>query len=182
MRWITTYLSISCLSIDWELDPKFVVSLLLFGISVHLLRRFWAPVVVLLMVAIHAAVIGYVRSRVASLSDFQSTAIEIGQLRFQNVKQPESTYQLRLHAIVDPSKYYRGKELLTQTQMEIIESAEQMLRQVDPTWLADPSHKEVRERLMNVVLERLDEPVVQRVLITEWLRIPASSMSATPVL
>lgn len=149
---------------------------------VKFVRRFWAPVVVLVMVAIHAAVIGYVRSRVARLSDFQSTAVEIGRLRFQNVQDPKWTYQLQLHAVVDPSTHFRGKERVTQTRMEIIETAEQMLRQVEPTWLADPAHKEVRERLMNVVLQKLDEPLVQRVLITDWLRLPASPPGASPIL
>ncbi|WP_250928814.1 hypothetical protein [Aporhodopirellula aestuarii] len=143
-----------------------------------LLRRFWAPAVILLMVAIHAAVIGYVRSRVARLSNLESSAIEIGRLRFQNVNDPDMIYQLHLHAVVDPTRHFRGEQRLTQTQMEIVESSEQMLRQVEPAWLADPSQKEIRERLMDVVLQHLDEPLVQRVLITDWLRVPSSATSS----
>ncbi len=143
-----------------------------------LLRRFWAPAIILVMVAIHAAVIGYVRSRVARLSNLQSSAVEIGQLRFQNVNDPDSIYQLQLHAVVDPSRYFRGEQLLTQTRMEIIESAEQTLRQVELAWLADPAQQEIRERLMDVVLQNLDEPLVQRVLITDWLRVPNATGGA----
>lgn len=127
------------------------------------------------MVAIHAAVIGYVRSRVARLSSLESSAVEIGRLRFQNVNDPASIYHLQLHAVVDPTRQFRGEQALTLTKMEIIESTEQMLRQVDGAWLADPAHKEIRERLMDVVLQHLDEPLVQRVLITDWLRIPNSA-------
>jgi hypothetical protein len=148
---------------------------------VALLRRFWAPAIILLMVAIHAAVIGYVRSRVARLSNLQSSAVEIGQLRFQNINDPDSIYQLQLHAVVDPSRYFRGEQRLTQTRMEIIESAEQTLRQVEPAWLADPAQQEIRERLMDVVLQNLDEPLVQRVLITDWLRVPNATGGAAIV-
>lgn len=146
-----------------------------------LIRRFWAPTVILVMVAIHAAVIGYVRSRVNRLSSLQVNSIEIGRLRFQNVGEPNFTYQLQLHAVVDPSHHFRGEQALTLARMEIIESAEQMLRQVDVNWLADPAQKEIRERLMDTVLQHLDEPLVQRVLITDWLRVPAGS-STTPML
>lgn len=145
-----------------------------------LIRRFWAPVVILVMVAIHAAVIGYVRSRVNRLSSLQVNSIEIGRLRFQNIGEPNLTYQLQLHAVVDPSHHFRGEQALTLARMEIIESAEQMLRQVDVKWLADPAQKEIRERLMDSVLQHLDEPLVQRVLITDWLRVPAGS-SMTPM-
>jgi hypothetical protein len=142
---------------------------------VNLIRRFWAPVVILVMVAIHAAVIGYVRSRVNRLSNLQVNTIEIGRLRFQNVGEPNFTYQLQLHAVVDPSHHFRGEQALTMAKMEIIESAEQMLRQVKVEWLADPSQKEIRERLMDTVFQHLDEPIVQRVLITDWLRLPAGA-------
>lgn len=139
------------------------------------LRRFWAPALILLMVGIHAAVIGYVRSRVARLNSIQSTAIEIGHLRFQNTAQPDHVYEFQLHAIVDPAKRFRGEERLTQMRMQMIEAAEQMLRQVDPAWLADPAHEDIREQLMGVVLENLDEPLVQRVLITDWVRVSAAA-------
>lgn len=147
-----------------------------------LLRRFWAPVIVLVMVAIHAAVIGYVRSRVARLSNLESSAVEIGRLRFQNVNDASSMYQLKLHAIVDPTRHFRGEQSLTQKRMEIIEATEQMLRQVEPAWLADPAQKEIRERLTDVVLQHLDEPLVQRMLITDWLRLPnaAGAVVDTP--
>ena len=140
-----------------------------------LLRRFWAPALILAMVAIHAAVIGYVRSRVARLSTLESSTVDIGRLRFQNVNDPTSIYQLQLHAVVDPARQFRGEQKLTLMQMEIIESTEQMLRQVDAAWLADPAQKEIRERLMDVVLQHLDEPLVQRMLITDWLRISNSA-------
>lgn len=160
--------------------PFFLIVCFYFPVSeseflVSLLRRFWAPAIILLMVAIHAAVIGYVRSRIGRLSNLESSAVEIGRLRFQNVHDPKSIYQLRLHAILDPARHFRGEQKLTQTQMEIVEATEQMLRQADPAWLADPAQQEIRERLMSVVLQHLDEPLVQRVLITDWLRIPNSA-------
>ncbi|MEM6981047.1 MAG: hypothetical protein AAF539_15405 [Planctomycetota bacterium] len=122
------------------------------------------------MVAAHAAVIGYVRSRVADLSDVPNAAYEVGQLRFQHAGEPDHVYQLQLHAIIEPTRRFHGERKLNQMRWPIIESAEQMLRQVDPAWLADPSHQDIREKLIDVVLQHLDEPLVQRILITDWVR------------
>ena len=62
--------------------------------------------------------------------------------------------------------------------MEIHEASEQMLRQVDPQWLADPTQAQIRSRLMTVVQKHLDEALVQRVLITNWLELPVPSADA----
>ncbi|MGB7328940.1 MAG: hypothetical protein WBD31_28935 [Rubripirellula sp.] len=141
-----------------------------------LLRRYWGAGLILLMVAIHAAVIGYVRSRVARLSGMETTAMEVGNFRFQSVEDLSTVYHFRLHAVLDPSKLHRGKERMSQMQMEIREASEQLLRQVDPKWLEDPTQTQIRERLMEIVLKHLDEPLVQRVLITDWLELPINAI------
>lgn len=132
-----------------------------------------------MMVGIHAAVIGYVRSRVASLGAMESTAIEVGCFRFQPVDDPSTVYHFRMHAILDPAKLFHGKERLTQMKMEICEASEQLLRQSDPQWLDDPTQVQLRERLMEIVLKHLDEPLVQRVLITDWLELPVRTIDVT---
>lgn len=148
------------------------------------LRRYWGVLLILMMVAAHAAVIGYVRSRISQLSAMESTAVEIGHFRFQSTTDKATVYQFRLHAVIDPSKLYQGRSRLAQMRIHIREDSEQMLRQMDPTWLADPTQTQIRERLMAVVLQYLEEPVVQRVLITDWLQVPATSsgplLSANP--
>jgi hypothetical protein len=139
------------------------------------LRRYWGAGLIVAMVIVHAAIIGYVRSRVARLSSPDTAVVEIGEFQFQPVGDPSKVYHFRLHAIVDPTKLRRGRELLAENRMEIIEASEQLLRQVDPLWLKDPAQTHIRDRLMKVVLEHLDEPLVQRMLITEWLELPVQA-------
>jgi hypothetical protein len=149
--------------------------------TVILLRRYWAAGLILLMVAVHALIIGYVRSRVDRLSNPVSNVVEIGQFRFQPVSDLNQVYHFRLHAMVDPSCRERGREKLLQKRWEILEDSEQLLRQVDPVWLSDPAQAQIRDRLMKVVLQHLDEPLVQRVLITDWLQLPVQTVvPATP--
>ncbi|XZE55210.1 hypothetical protein SH139x_001210 [Planctomycetaceae bacterium SH139] len=141
------------------------------------LRRYWVAGLVLMMVGLHAVIIGYVRSQVARLKNAQSTAITVGSFRFQPIRDPDQVYCFRLHAVLDPTRRNRGEERLEQLRLEIAESAEQLLRQVEPDWLLDPSHDEIKARLLEVVLGHINEPLVQRVLITEWLAAPASAIA-----
>lgn len=139
-------------------------------------RRFWAAGLILIMVAIHAAVIGYVRSRVARLNHLKSSAIEIGEFRFQPIAAMDKVVHFRLHAVVDPSKQFEGRERLMQMRMEILEESEQMLRTAEVAWLQDPEQDEVRSRLTDIVIKHMPGNLVQRVLITDWLEIPVESV------
>lgn len=144
------------------------------------LRRYWGAAVILLMVAVHAVVIGYVRSRVARLATAESTAVEIGRFRFQPIDDLSRVYHFELHAVLDPPKRHRGEQLLAQKRMEILEDAEQLLRTVELDWLADPAQVQIREQLMKIVLKHLEEPLVQRVLIIDWLELPVQSIDVQP--
>jgi hypothetical protein len=148
-------------------------------ILVALLKRYWAAALILMMVAVHAAVIGYLRSRVAQVGEVASTSVELGAFRFQPVDQTSTVYLFDLYAVVDPSRRHHADERLTQMKMEIHEASEQMLRQVDPQWLTDPTQAQIRRRLMEVVQKHLDEALVQRVLITNWLELPVQAIGAT---
>ena len=142
----------------------------------QIVRRYWAAGLILLMVAVHAAVIGYVRSRVAQLGNVETAAFELGSFRFQTISDHSTVYHFRLHAVIDSAKIHRGRERLTVMQMEINEASEQLLRQVDPQWLEDPAQTQIRERLMEIVRSHLDEALVQRVMITDWLELPVQAI------
>ncbi len=144
--------------------------------NVNLARRFWPAALIIFMVAIHGLVIAYVRSRVATLNTVKSSAVEIGNFRFQPVADKSKVFHFRLHAVMDPSRRYQGEERLNLMKMEIREKSEQVLRTFPVQPLSDPKQVEVREKLMKVVWEFMDEPLVQRVLITDWLEVPVESV------
>lgn len=143
-------------------------------------RRYWGAALIVLMVAIHAAVIGYVRSRVNRISVVSSTAVEIGSFRFQPVADLSRVYQFKVHAVVDPAKRQWGEERLAHKRLEILEAAEQMLRMVDPVLLDDPSQTQIRDSLIEIVHRHLDEPLIERVLITNWLKLPVQAIDLSP--
>lgn len=144
---------------------------------VKFLRRYWVAGLILMMVGLHAVIIGYVRSQVARLKNAQSTAITVGSFRFQPLRQPEFVYSFQLHAVLDPTRRNRGEERIEQMRLEILEASEQLLRQVDEKWLDDPSQVEIKGKLLEVVLRSLNEPLVQRMLITDWIKAPTDTIA-----
>ena len=143
-------------------------------------RRYWGGAVVVLLVTVHAVVIGYVRNRISQLTQLESNAVEVARFRFQPVEDPSRVFEFRMHAIVEPSKLYTGRNLIEQRKLLIHEDAEQLLRQCEAGWLDDPAQIQIRERLMTVVLRHIDSPgLVERVLITDWLQTPVGGPSMT---
>jgi len=143
---------------------------------VNLIRRYWGACLIVMIVVVHAAVIGYVRSRVSRLSDLDTTVVAMGSYRIQPVENLTKVYHFKLHAVVDPTKMRRGEERLHLMRMQIRETAEQTLRQVEESWLEDPTQGQIRDRLMKIVHKHLEEPLVQRMLITDWLELPVQSV------
>ena len=146
-----------------------------------IIKRFWVPVMVLLMVGIHAAIIGYVRSRVAMLGESDDATQTVGLVIFQPTSDPGSTYQFQLDVVIEPTRRVSGSAAVRSAGLLIVEAAEQQLRRAEPDWLADPMHQEIRRRLMTVMTEHLREPVVQRAVITRWLRMPTGELAGPEV-
>jgi len=130
-----------------------------------------------MMVSLHAVIIGYVRSQVARLKNAQSTAVTVGSFRFQPLRQPEFVYSFQLHAVLDPTRRNRGEERIAQMRLEILEASEQLLRQVEQKWLDDPSQVEIKGKLLEIALRNLNEPLVQRMLITDWIKAPTDTVA-----
>jgi flagellar basal body-associated protein FliL len=146
---------------------------------VNLLKRYWPAGLILVIVVIHAAIIGYVRTRVAKLAKAHSDTVEVGVFRFQHIADLSKVYQFRLHAVVDPARRFETQELLTKKRYEVQEASELLLRQADVEWLTDPTQTDIRDRLLDIITQQLHEPMVKRVLITDWLELPAGTVFAS---
>lgn len=141
----------------------------------NLIRRYWVVGLVLSMVVVHAVIISYVRSQVARLNQEQSSTIPIGHYRFQHVSDLTQVFSFRLHVVVDPQRRHSAEEQLGLKELEINETVEQLLRQAPTELLNDPTQTVLRDRLMEAILGHITDPIIQRVVITEWLVLPAST-------
>lgn len=136
------------------------------------LQRYWPALLIITVLVVHAVLIGYMRVRVASLTGNYEETVEVGLYRFQNSHHPGLVYQFRMHALVEPARRHEATQLIQRKRVTIQEEAEQLLRQVKPEWLADPSQTQLRDRLLAIILQQIGEPAVSRVTITDWLELP----------
>ncbi len=141
-------------------------------------RRYWAAGLVLVIVVIHAAIIGYVRTSVARLTRADGDTVDVGMYRFQNIGDLATVYQFRLHAVVNPTRRYEAEQVLKKRRIEVQEATEQLLRQVDTQWLADPIQTKLRDRILETIVQQLSEPLITRVLITDWLELPTGTIAS----
>ncbi|MEM6690469.1 MAG: hypothetical protein AAF664_13635 [Planctomycetota bacterium] len=139
------------------------------------IKRYWTVALLLCIVGVHAAVIGYIRSQVADLAKWESTSFKVGDFRFQNGSSHDTVYQFELHAILDPQRLHESRKEIMSVQPEIQESCDQMLRQVDPQWLNDPMQVQLRRRLIDIIQQHLQQPSIEKVIILQWLRLPATN-------
>jgi hypothetical protein len=142
-----------------------------------IIRRYWIAALVLVLVITHVSILGYVRSQIARLKNVKSTTVEIGDFRFQPLQDPSSVYACRLHAVLTPRLRLQGEELISQYRIELHEMIEHTLRQVDQAWLSDPEQAELKLRLKDLVAERLNQPLVDRVVIVDWMKLPVATLT-----
>lgn len=143
------------------------------------LKRYWIAGLVLLLVVAHAGILGYVRSQIARVKNVRSTAVKVGEFRFQTLHDGETIYAFDLHAVLTPRLRMQGEELVEQYQVELHESIEQTLRQVDQSWLKDPEQAELRLRLKDIIAEKLNQPIVEKVVVTNWLTTKVAGQTAS---
>lgn len=139
-------------------------------------RNYWVAGLVFLMVGMHAVIIAYVRHQVARLKNVQTTAVEIGPFRFRSIADKDHVHFFQLHAVVDPSRRSLSEERIEQLRPEILEGIQQMLTQAEADWLGDPGQKELRARMLQIVLKHVKDPIIQRLVITDWMTAPADAV------
>lgn len=140
----------------------------------YFIRRYWVIGLVFLVVVIHAAIISYVRSQVTRLKNHQSSTIYVGSFRFQLTNHPEVVYAFSLHTTVDPNRRHYAEDQLRRKRLEIQESVEQTLRQVSQELLQDPKQTGLRDRILEAIFAQANDVTLQRLVITDWLELPAT--------
>jgi hypothetical protein len=82
-----------------------------------------------------------------------------------------------VHAVLPHSRRFAGRTTLQQNYWLVHESIEQHLRTVEPPLLRDPAMVEIKSSLKKVVDERLGEPLVEQLLITNLMELPIDRLN-----
>lgn len=142
-------------------------------------RKYWVAAIVVAMVLVHAVIIGYVRSQITRLKSLKSSTVTVGTFRFQTTQDPSTIYYLHVHALINSRDRLEVEDLVQRHHIELQALVEQNLRQVAPHWLQDPEHKELRQRLKEIISQELSISSIDQILVTDYLKVPASAPLAS---
>ncbi len=127
----------------------------------------------MMLVVIHAMIIGYVRSEASRVQVAATNEIPIGVYYVQSRDNRWLT-QLRIHLLVLPERRLEAKSTIEQNRWLIHEVIEEKLRQLEPSLLQDAVLLKVKEEIKTALDERMHEEVIEQVLVNDRIVIPAS--------
>ena len=100
-------------------------------------RRYWIAMLVLVMIGLHASIVGLIRYQASLAKVDASCEVDLGNyLAFQSGGKPPISMQL--HAIVPINHRMKSRQLIELNQSQIRQSLEEHLRQIDGRVLTDP--------------------------------------------
>jgi hypothetical protein len=130
------------------------------------IRKYWVGLLVVLLIGIHASIVGIIRHQASLAKIDASCEVELGQyLAYQQGK--TIPIQMRLYAIVPLNHRMKSRQLIELNQAQIRQSLEEFLRQLDSKFLIDPYLADLKSQLMEVMIQTIGESSIDDLVITE---------------
>ena len=130
------------------------------------IRRYWIGLLVILLVGLHASIVGVIRYQASLAKVDASCEVDLGQyLAFQVGK--KAPLQMRLHAIVPQNHRMKSRQLIELNKAQIRQSLEEYLRQLDSKLLIDPYLADLKSQLLEVLVQTIGDSSIDDLAITE---------------
>jgi hypothetical protein len=138
-----------------------------YGLSVlETIRRYWIGLLVIVLVGLHASIVGVIRYQASMAKVDASCEVDLGQyLAFQIGK--KTPLQMRFHAIVPLNHRMKSRQLIELNKAQIRQSLEEYLRQIDSKVLTDPYLADLKSQLMDVLIQTIGDSSIDDLVITE---------------
>lgn len=129
-------------------------------------RRYWIAMLVLVMIGLHASIVGLIRYQASLAKVDASCEVDLGNyLAFQSGGKPPISMQL--HAIVPINHRMKSRQLIELNQSQIRQSLEEHLRQIDGRVLTDPYLTDLRSQLLEVMVQNIGNSSIEELVITK---------------
>ena len=130
------------------------------------IRRYWIGLLVVVLVGLHASIVGVIRYQASMAKVDASCEVDLGQfLAFQIGK--KTPLQMRFHAIVPPNHRMKSRQLIELNKAQIRQSLEEYLRQLDSKVLSDPYLTDLKSQLMDVLVQTIGDSSIDDLVVTE---------------
>lgn len=142
------------------------------------LRRYWIGLLVLVLVGLHASIIGVIRLQAVSAKVTATCEVDLGSFAVMQAAQNASV-QLRVHAVVPAAHRLQARSVFEARQWEIRQAVEECIRQMDPLFLQNPYLDDVKAQIYDVLVQSIGEEYIDRVLVTEMMPSPGTVLVFT---
>ena len=136
------------------------------NIMIETLRRYWIGLLVLVMIGLHAGIVGLIRIQASQAKESLSCEVDLGSFHVSRGAD-ESVIHLRIHAIVPVNHRLQSRQLIQFNQYQVRQALEEYCRQADPALLSDPLLTDFKSNLMDCMVQTVGETAAEDVVVTE---------------
>ena len=129
-------------------------------------RKYWIGLLVLVLVGLHASIVGIIRHQASLAKIDASCEVDLGSYLAYQLEQ-KSPLQMRLYAIVPINHRMKSRQLIELNQAQIRQALEEYLRQLDSKLLVDPYLADLKSNLMEVMIQTIGNSSIEDLVITE---------------
>ena len=130
------------------------------------IRRYWIGLLVLVLVTLHASIVGIIRYQASMAKTDVSCEVSLGSFLAYRAK-GERPIEMDLHAIVPVNHRMKSRQLIDLNQAQVRQSLEEHLRQIDGRLLIDPYLTDLRSQLLEILTQSLGASSIEDVLVTK---------------
>ena len=130
------------------------------------IRRYWIGLLVLVLVTLHASIVGIIRYQASMAKSDVSCEVSLGSFLAYRAK-GERPIEMDLHAIVPVNHRMKSRQLIELNQAQVRQSLEEHLRQIDGRLLIDPYLTDLRSQLLEVLTQTLGSSSIEDVIVTK---------------
>jgi hypothetical protein len=135
-------------------------------VMLETIRKYWIGGLVLVMIGLHASIVGLIRHQASLAKVDISCEVDLGTyLAYPN--EDNTPVSMRLHAIVPLNHRVKSRQLIELNHAQIRQAIEEHIRQVDHRVLRDPYLSDLRTQLLEVLVQTIGSTSVEDLAITE---------------
>lgn len=130
------------------------------------IRRYWIGLLVLVLVTLHASIVGIIRYQASMAKTDVSCEVSLGNFLAYRAK-GERPIEMDLHAIVPVNHRMKSRQLIELNQAQVRQALEEHLRQIDGRLLIDPYLTDLRSQLLEILTQTLGASSIEDVIVTK---------------
>jgi hypothetical protein len=130
------------------------------------LKRYWIGLLVVVLVALHGAIVAMIRIEAASAKQIASCEVDLGTYIVAG-NETSGPMQMRIHSLSPVSHRIQSRRLIQLNEFQIKEAIETFLRQSPTALMQDPVLADLKQQLLDIMIQTVGKSAIEDVLVTD---------------